>query len=355
MIKSSYVVVFLLLIFSACSSNKSEKEKPSSPRIKKASRVTAPNQNQSFARGSRIPVTVTSSEDFAIDSVVISAGGKDFPYTQDAFDLTMPTRRVGSWRLIVKVYSNEKSETHYRKVTILPENAPEEWTYEVQNTYPHDTEDYTQGLLVKDGYLYESTGQRGQSSFKKKDIITGETLASVNLSDNLFGEGLAELNDEFYQLTWTSGRGFVYNNEMKQVRTFNYQMEGWGLTSLGNELILTDESEMLYFIDPMSFTTQRELAVYDHEGKIEALNELEVIDGLIYANVYQTNDIVVIDSETGEVLRKIDMGGLLDEADANKADVLNGIALDEETGKIYVTGKWWPKLFEVTFQPKTIQ
>jgi glutamine cyclotransferase len=239
-------------------------------------------------------------------------------------------------------------------VVVLPENSPEALTYTVENAYPHNTEDYTQGLLIRDGFLYESTGQRGSSTFKKKNLTSGETLKTVNLDSEFFGEGLATLNEEFFQLTWTSGKGFVYDSDMNQIRTFSYQTEGWGLTSLDGMLVMSDGTEKLYFMEPAGFTVQQELEVYNNQGKVENLNEMEVIDGLIYANVYQEDLIVVIDPKTGEVLREITLTGLLSEAEAKEADVLNGIAYDEKTGKIYVTGKWWPKLFEVTFKPKPI-
>ncbi len=354
MIKLSYGFLALLLLLASCSDSADQTERPSSPRIRKQSSIASPVQNQNFARGVSIPVEIQSSDAFTVDSVQLTVGDVTTTYFGSSFEMEIPSRKVGSWRFLAKVFSGESSETHYRTVVILPENAPDEYGYEIINTFPHDTEDYTQGLLIKDGALYESTGQRGQSTFKKKNLTTGETEKVINLSADLFGEGLAIFNDEFYQLTWTSGQGFVYNDQMEQVRTFNYQVQGWGLTTLEDELVLTDETEKLYFIEPTSFTIQREIQVYDNLGKVDSLNELEVIDGLIYANVYQEDYIVVVDPETGEVLQKIDCSGLLTDEEARSADVLNGIALDKSTGRIYITGKWWPKLFEVTFQPKTI-
>lgn len=353
MIRISYAFLFLILI-AGCGDGKEESQKNTSPRIRKSTSINSPTQNQTFVRGESIAIEIATDEDFSVDSVQVSIGDDNRTFPTASFNVEVPSRKVGTWRLLIKVYDGENSETHYRNVIVLPENAPEELTYNIENTYPHNTEDYTQGLLIKDGFLYESTGQRGESTFKKKNLTTGETLKTINLASNLFGEGLALINDEFYQLTWTSGQGFVYNSEMEQIRTFNYQVQGWGLTTLENELILTDETEKLYFVEPVSFTIQREIEAYDNEGKVDSLNELEVIDGLIYANVYQEDFIVVIDPETGEILKKIDCSGILSDEEYQNADVLNGIAQDPETGKIYVTGKWWPKLFEVTFQSKTL-
>lgn len=353
MIRVSYVILILLILVS-CSDSK-ETEKPTSPRIRKKTSIVNPTQNQNFARGTSIQVNIEADDDFQVDSVQVTIEDQSNTFLASSFTVSIPSQRVGSWRILIKIYDGESSETHYRTIKILPESAPDLYGYEIANTYPHNTDDYTQGLLIKDGKLYESTGQRGKSTLKKKDIATGAEDQVINLSADLFGEGLALINNEFYQLTWTSGVGFVYNESLEQVRTFNYQVQGWGLTTLNGQLILTDESEKLYFIEPSSFTIQKELEVYDNNGKVDALNELEVIDGLIYANVYLEDYIVVIDPETGEVLQKIDCSGLLTEAEAEAADVLNGIAYDENTGQIYITGKWWPKLFEVTFQPKTIQ
>ncbi len=353
MIRLSYVILALLILVS-CGANKEETEKPVSPRIRKQTSIASPTQNQNFVRGNSIQVSIQSSDDFNIDSVQVSIEDQTNTYYDSSFDVIIPSQRVGSWRLLAKVFDGENSETHYRTIIILPENEPTAYTVDVKNTYPHDKDDYTQGLLIRNGSLYESTGRRGASSFKKKNITSGETEKVVNLAADLFGEGLALYKDEFYQLTWEAGVGFVYNDEMEQIRTFNYQVEGWGLSTLGDELVLTDETEKLYFIEPESFTVKREIQAYDNLGKVDSINELEVIDGLIYANVYQEDYIVVIDPETGEVLQKIDCSGLLSDAERQAADVLNGIAYDASNGRIYITGKWWPKLFEVTFQPKTI-
>lgn len=353
MSKSSYVLLLAIAVLVGCGDGKEESNGPSSPRIKKSTKIESPAQNQEFLRGSPISFTF-SSDEAKIDSVELTIDNNSTSYSSSSFEINLPNRKIGSWSIRAKVYCGSESETHYRKVVVLPENAPVEMTYTVVNTYPHSTEDYTQGILIKDGFLFESTGQRGRSAFKKKNLTSGEVINVVNLASDLFGEGLALINDEFYQLTWTSGKGFVYNLEMEQIRTFSYQVQGWGLTTYNDQLILTDETEKLYFMDPGSFTVQSELEVFDNEGKVEALNELELIDGKIWANVYQQNDVVIIDPETGEVLQRIDFSGLLTKEEDDAADVLNGIAVDPDTGKIYITGKDWPKLFEVTIQPKTI-
>lgn len=354
MIKSSYALIISLFLLAACSDSKEETEKPVSPRVKKSTKIERPSQSESFTRGEEIPVRI-SSDDVKIDSIQVTIDDETQTFLTSEFNLGVPSRRVGSKRILVKVFCGEESETHYRKVTILSENEPETYTYQVERELPHAVEDYTQGLLIHDGVLYESTGQRGESSVKKKQLETGAMIKAHNLGADFFGEGLAFHDNKLFQLTWTSGKAFVYDLDLNQTATFNYSSQGWGLTSYKKHLIMTDGSEKLFFVDPNSFTVVNELEVYDNEGKQEALNELEVIDDVLYANVYQEDYILAIDLATGEVLRKIDMTGLLSAEESEEADVLNGIAYDTETLKIYVTGKWWPKLFEVTFEPKTLQ
>lgn len=350
-----FIGALLALIVSACGETK-EQESFSSPRVRKLTKVESPESNAQFTRGTSVPFVVAASASTSIDSVQATVEGFQTSFAgTGSFKLDLPTRRVGKWKVRLKVYCGTKSETHYRTIVVLPEHAPQQMTYEVVNTYPHNTEDYTQGLLMKDGFLYESTGQKGHSTFKKKDLTSGQDLQVVNLDDQYFGEGLALFNNEFYQLTWRSNVGFVYNMEMEQVRTFTYDTEGWGITTIGEVLVMTDESEKLYFMDPASFTETRKLEAYTDEGLVDSLNEMEYIDGKIYANVYQEDIVVVIDPTTGEVLQQIDFSGILPAEDQKGVDVLNGIAYDDTNGKIYVTGKWWPKLFEVLIKPKDVQ
>ena len=354
MIRSGCLVLFLSTLIFSCGDAEHAKENVSSPRVKKATTLDSPLSNQQFVRGENITLSF-SSDDVLIDSVQVTLANETKVYQGNAFQISLPNSKVGSWWIRTKVFFGSQSEAHSRKIVVLSENRPQEMTYQIINTYPHDTEDFTQGLLIKDGYLYESTGQNGSSTFKKKELKTGKTLQTVNLDQEYFGEGLAAINDEFYQLTWTSGIGFVYNADMEQVRTFNISGQGYGLTTLGEQLLYTDESEKIFFIEPQSFSVQDQIEAYDNTGKADSLNELEIINGLIYANVWLRDIVVAIEPTTGEVVQKIDFSGLLSDAEARKAGVINGIAVDPKTNKIYITGKHWPKLFEVTIEPKTIQ
>jgi len=225
--------------------------------------------------------------------------------------------------------------------------------YRVVNVYPHDREAFTQGLLFYSGFLYESTGLYGRSSLRKVELTTGKVLQRVNISDRFFAEGLALLDGRLYQLTWQNGTGFVYDlDTFKPAGQFSYPFEGWGLTTDGKGLILSDGSSQIRFIEATNFTVQRMINVTENGGPVTNLNELEYIKGEIYANVWQTDRIVRIDPATGKVLNDYDLTGLLPLADRTpETDVLNGIAYDPAGDHLYITGKLWPKLFEIKLNP----
>lgn len=226
------------------------------------------------------------------------------------------------------------------------------WKYEVVHSYLHDSSSYTQGLVWHEGFLYESAGQYGRSSLRKVDLETGKVLLSVPVAADYFAEGLALLDGRLYQLTWQENTGFVYDlNTFKRTGEFRYAGEGWGLTTDGKSLILSDGTNVIRFLDPSTFKVRRSIAVFNENNPsrpLREINELEYVKGEIYANVWQTDSIVRIDPNTGKLLGVIDMTGILpgkrpDEVNA----VLNGIAYDSERDRLFVTGKLWPKLFEI--------
>jgi len=227
------------------------------------------------------------------------------------------------------------------------------YTYRVVKKYPHDPEAFTQGLVIHNGVLYEGTGLYGGSSIRVVEQETGEILRKVDLSQSFFGEGVTILDDKVYQVTWREQTGFVYDLELDGESTFNIPNEGWGLTENGTHLILSDGTSTLSFIDPQTMKIVETVTVTYEGDEVTLINELEYIEGKVYANIWQTDNIAVIDPSTGNVVSWIDLTGLQNELDTTKGiDVLNGIAYDRETGKIYVTGKHWPNLFEVQFIPK---
>lgn len=231
--------------------------------------------------------------------------------------------------------------------------TPASYTYEVVAVYPHDRDAFTQGLVYVDGQLYETTGLNGHSTFRKVDLKTGRVLKQVKLDETYFGEGMTILGDKAYQITWRSKVGFVYNLETFTVeKQFSYTGEGWGLTTDGKWLILSDGTDEIRFLDPADFKVVRTIHVSNRGEPIKNLNELEYIKGEIYANVWQTNWIVRIDPANGALLGVINLAHLLASEDYTaNTDVLNGIAYDAANDRLFVTGKDWPKLFEIRLKP----
>ncbi len=219
---------------------------------------------------------------------------------------------------------------------------------EVVAEYPHDTGSYTQGLFFEDGQLYESTGLNGKSTFRRVDIETGEALERLNFDRKYFVEGSVMFGGNLYVLTWESRMAFVYNAETLEYKsTYRYPREGWGLTTDGKQLIASDGTANLYFMDE-NFSVSRRLVVKYEDRPVRLLNELEYIDGKIWANVYMSDEIVIINPKDGRVEGVVDCRGLLPkELHKPSTDVLNGIAYNERTGRVYLTGKNWPKLYEI--------
>jgi len=227
------------------------------------------------------------------------------------------------------------------------------YTYKVINTFPHDRKAFTQGLVFEDGVLYEGTGLSGRSTLRKVELETGNVLQTRKLSGEFFGEGITIYESHIIQLTFLSNTGFVYNKDtFELVREFNYPTQGWGITHNGRHLIMSDGTPILYFLDPETFDRVRWIKVCDRDVPVWGLNELEYVQGQIYANVWPTERIARIAPETGQVLGWIDMKGLLARQDyTGYEDVLNGVAYDKERDRLFVTGKLWPKLFEIKLIP----
>ncbi len=285
------------------------------------------------------------------DSTNVYLDGKPAPQlvSRNKYVIRTQGLRTGHHQLMIINKYGESEETDSYNFELLSDVEPEIIKVKVLKTYPHDKQAYTQGLFYEDGFLYEGTGQWGQSSLRKIKPETYEIIQSYNLPDNVFGEGIVSYRDEIIQLTWQAREAFVYDKESFRLKNrFTYGTEGWGITNLGDSLVMSDGSNVLYVLNPDNFTVLDKIEVYDNNGPVRYLNELENIKGEIYANVYQTDTIVVINPQSGKVVRKVDCNGLLTEEDKFPGiDVLNGIAYDKKTGRIFITGKNWPKLFEV--------
>lgn len=223
------------------------------------------------------------------------------------------------------------------------------YTYKVVNIFPHDPQAYTQGLVYHDGFLYEGTGLNGQSSLRKVRLETGEVVQKINLAPEYFGEGIALIGDEIVQLTWKAHKGFVYRaGDFHLLREFSYPGEGWGLTSHGNEIFMSDGTAELRVLDGKTLREKRRIKVHEGNKPVLEINELEFVEGEIFANIWQTDRIARISPKTGKVLGWIDLQGLLNPMYRRTPDaVLNGIAYDAAKKRLFVTGKLWPNLYEI--------
>jgi glutamine cyclotransferase len=241
-------------------------------------------------------------------------------------------------------------------LTLLqPPVTPDVVRAEVVATYPHETTAFTQGFLFANGVLIESTGREGQSRLRKLSIRTGKPLAEVSLPDDVFGEGTALVGDRLVTLTWRSGLGFVHDlGTLERIGEFTYEGEGWGLTYDGESLIMSDGTDRLRFLDPETFEETGEVEVTLSGQRIGRLNELEYVDGRVWANVYMQDFLVRIDPETGVIDQVADLQGLYPRASRTSPlnDVLNGIAYEESSGRLFVTGKNWPNMYEIKLTPK---
>ncbi len=333
------------------------KEEPAG-RVKKKITFIRPKEVITFQTGQPVVYELTAGDSLEVpDSVVILVDDNRLAvyhifHIKGTWNTAHATVGVHSLRAAA-YYEGGKTRHKTIHITLTSDFIPREYTYRVVKVYPHDRGAYTQGLVYDEGYIYEGTGLRGSSTLRKWELNTGRVIQSLNLSPDLFGEGICLLDDHIYQLTWTSRVGFVYDKEsFSLINKIHYNTQGWGLTTDGKNLIMSDGSNSLYFLDPKYFTILKKVEVYDDRGPVNQLNELEYIDSTVYANVYQTDDIVQIDPSCGKVLARMHLRGILPKKEyRSDTDVLNGIAWDPVGKRIFVTGKKWPELFQVQFIP----
>lgn len=311
--------------------------------------------NSSFPVGENIVISYSFKDSAKnADSVVFRINGKrsgkrTAPFEAINWETKNELPGIKNFNLTA-FYPDSTIENQQVKISLTSNIIPQQYTYIVIATYPHDIQAYTQGLLYENGFLYEGTGQTGQSTLRKVKLETGERIKILNLPPDIFGEGLASTGKYLYQLTYKNNVAFQYDKETFEiVNRFTYPMkEGWGLTYDGKYLLMTDGSEVIYFLDPEYFTEVKRIEVYDDKGPIKNINELEYINNEIWANVYTTETILRIEPSTGKVTGKIIMTDLIKQEDYHKnIDYLNGIAYDKENERVFVTGKNWPKLFEI--------
>jgi len=301
----------------------------------------------------RLNIEVTEKDNKPIDSVRYYLDGKRL--LSDS-EIDISSNKLGKHALSATIFYGAKQKKLTNTIHFFAINAPEIYTYELINEYPHDKNAFTQGFEYHEGFLYESTGQYGESTLRKVDITTGKVLQKIDLDKKYFGEGLTIFNNQIFLLTWRGNKGLVFDLEsFEMIKEFNYSQskEGWGLTHNTENLIKTDGTEKIWFLDPV---TQKEIffiEAYTNNRKVENLNEVEFIDDKIYANKWQQNSIVIVNAHTGAVEGVVDLKGLQKIAGQSGNDnVLNGIAYDKKNDRLFVTGKDWNKVFEIKLLKK---
>ena len=344
------LLLILNLFLISCGSNSNKKISDFSLNIS--------NSKAEFQLGESIEIALKNPKNRKIDSTLFYFENTSLKTESGATELEIPLKnqKLGNQTIRAMVYSEGVADTIQIDVKIFNNTPPDIYSYKVINTYPHDSEAYTQGLEFYNDTLYESTGQYGNSSLRKTNFETGEVLKNVKLADRYFGEGLSILNGKIYQLTWKEGEGLVYDlKTLKKTGTFkfNQSKEGWGLCNNGNQFYKSDGSEKIWVLNGKTMAEESFIQPTTHKSISTQLNELEWVEGKIYANTYQRDGVAIINPENGAIVGLIDFHGLRDKVTQHpKLDVLNGIAYNQNTKKLYVTGKNWDKLFEVEIVKK---
>lgn len=331
-------IIFLSLILVSCGSNSGQK--------KSDFNIKTNAEKGNIANTETLKLTIENKKKHAIDSIQYFLDGKRINEST-----SLLKNKLGKQTLEAKVYFNNEQQIVNSNVTILNGEAPKIYKFKIINEYPHDITSYTQGIEFFNDNLYESTGQYKESKLRHINYKTGEVIKNIDLADEYFGEGLTILNDKIYQLTWQEDTGFVYDvNTFDKLSSFKYgnSKEGWGLCNNQSTIYKSDGTEKIWSLNPETLVEQDFIQVFTNKGKIGRINELEWINGQIYANIYQKDGVAIINPENGAVIAVVDFTSLKKKVTQHeKLDVLNGIAYNPTTKTIFVTGKRWDKLFEV--------
>jgi glutaminyl-peptide cyclotransferase len=348
MYKIILVLILSITFFSCKTDTPTPDKKPEA-----YSKLNSPGNNSSIKLNDSIRVNISvSKQEVKLDSSQIFYDNNYVTSLKNAaaFSFVPAVQKLGIHKVIVKnFFADGKTENLESNLRVLSDVVPKAEKFTVVKTYPHSKEDFTEGFEYYNGYLYESTGLEGKSLIKKTDLNSGKVLKEAALDKQYFGEGITILDNKIFQLTWKNKKGFVYNlDDFKFIQNFSYNTEGWGMTNNGKELIMSDGTNKIYFLNPNSFTVTSNLEVYDNVSSIANINELEYYKGNIYANVWRTFLILKIDAATGKVMARMDLEELINKAgNQQEIDVLNGITVNPNTGNLLVTGKLWNKIFEI--------
>ena len=346
-LKNLNILLILFLVFQSCNNEVKNK----SPRIKSNIKIDSPLSFEIFNEDDTVEVRIskTINNNKKIKKSLLINGNDTLSFT-DKIDLYINQNYIyGNNTLRIIVYYGDGSiEKYSKQITVYPKQKPSELEYEIIKILPHDPQIYTQGLILYENHFYESSGQYGKSFLRK--YTSDELIISkeIKIDPDLFAEGIAILNDKLFMLTWKSNKGLVFDkNTLALLDSFKYNTEGWGLTNNERELIMSDGSEKIKFIDPSNFKINKEIQVFDNFGKVESLNELEYINGKIFSNIYGKDKIAVINPLNGLVENYINLEKIINKKNYKNIDVMNGIAFNKKSNTLYITGKWWPSLFEI--------
>tara|TARA_B100000927_G_scaffold11794_1_gene9324 strand:- start:684 stop:1730 length:1047 start_codon:yes stop_codon:yes gene_type:complete len=339
-----FILIITFLLISCDNENQNQ-----SARIKLETRIASPLSNSIIRDTDSIKIEVKSNTEKILKSRLIL--NLDTFYFNDKISIAAnKLEKYGKQKIVVQnELKNKKDETLYKTFYLYPSQKSKELEYEIIKIIPHDKNSYTQGLLIYKDNIIESSGQYGKSFIRKSKLYDNQVINQVDIDDNFFAEGISIYNNKLYMLTWKSNKGLIYDlDSFKKIGEFEYQTEGWGLSTYEDKLLMSDGTEKIYFRDPESFKILNMIEVYDDNGKIENINELEIINGKLFCNVYGEDIILIIDIKTGRVEGKINLENLFTRKNYNnKIDVLNGIAYNKINNSIIVTGKWWPSMYEI--------
>lgn len=332
---------FFLLLFAACGSgNKSASS---------LFEIQLEGNNTNFQQNQSVEVAIKNKKEKSIGNITYSIDDKELQVNGNKITLDLPT--LGNKTLKATISYDENTVEVSKKIKVLAPNAPALYTYEIIKEYPHDIKAFTQGLEFYNGVLYESTGKKGRSSLRKVDYRSGKVLKQIDLENTQFGEGITIMNNKIYQLTWQNKMGFVYDlKDFKKIGSFQYgqSKEGWGLCNDGKKIFKSDGTEKIWFLNPDTMAEEGYIETVTNKSVFNMANELEYVNGKIYANVYQKPSMMIIDAQSGAIEGVINFGGLKEKVTKHaKLDVLNGVAYHPERRTFFVTGKNWDKMFEV--------
>lgn len=319
-------------------------------------KIISPSNDDQFIVGDEINVEIAVRDSAKVKNLKFYFADTLFaenlnPVNQK-FTVSSANGKVGFTKIYFS-YTDEKGENHgdTRTIVFFSDIKPTNQSASIVSTYPHDKSSYTQGLEFYQGKLFEGTGRNGLSILGEVDLQTGTILRKIDLENKYFGEGITILNDTIYQITWNEGKCLVYNMNFEKIKEFNYDGEGWGLCNDGQYLIMSNGSNQIVWRDRNTFEIVKSIYVFSDQQDTAQLNELELVNGNLLINVYMEDYIIEVDTATGKVLSEIDCSALVKDGRTPGADVLNGIAFNQKNSKLYMTGKWWPKLYEVRFDP----